>query len=115
MSSFPHQPHVQRGFEPEQEGYIAPREPSPYLAALFRFTRAVNAMDFDTITEVFDHKLVYSILPTSLQRPVLGYDMHLNYLDDITEMVIELRVSLPLLLVLRVASREGCAMRAFLQ
>jgi len=94
MSSFPHQPQVQRGFEPEHEGYIAPREQSPYLAALFKYMSAINAMDFDTITEAFDHKLVYSILPTSLQRPVIGHEMHLNYLDDITKMFIELRVNI---------------------
>lgn len=50
-------------------------------------------MDFDTITEVFDAKLVHSILPSSLQRPVLGYDQYFKYLDDVTEMFLEFRVS----------------------
>ncbi|KAF9445314.1 hypothetical protein P691DRAFT_629360, partial [Macrolepiota fuliginosa MF-IS2] len=87
------QPRVQRGFDPENEGYITPREQSPYLAALFRYTSALNAMDFDTLTEVFDHKLVHSILPTSLQRPVVNYDQYIRYLDDVTEMFIEFRVN----------------------
>jgi hypothetical protein len=92
-------PHVQRGFEPENEGYITPREQSPYLAALFRYTSAVNAMDFDTVTEVFDSKLVHTTMPSSLQRPVLTYDQYLRYLDSVTDMFLEFSVSLWCLLV----------------
>ncbi|KAJ3564228.1 hypothetical protein NP233_g8432 [Leucocoprinus birnbaumii] len=87
-------PRVQRGFEPENEGYITPREQSPYLAALFRYTSAVNAMDFDTVTEVFDSKLVHTTLPSSLQRPVVNYDQYFKYLDSITDMFLEFSVKI---------------------
>jgi hypothetical protein len=93
MASSQPQTRVQRGFEPENEGFITPREQSPYLTTLFRYTSAFNAMDFDTLTEVFDPKLSHTILPSSLQRPLLNYDHYLSYLDDITEMFLEFRVS----------------------
>jgi len=86
-------PRVQRGFEPENEGYIAPREQSPYLTALFKYTSAMNAMDFDAITEVFDPKLVHTTLPSSLQRPVVNYDQYFRYLDSITDMFVDWNVS----------------------
>ncbi|KAF5354925.1 hypothetical protein D9756_005661 [Leucocoprinus leucothites] len=92
----PSQPgtRVQRGFEPENEGYITPREQSPYLAALFRYTSAVNAMDFDTVTEVFDPKLVHTSLPSSLQRPVVNYDQYFKYLDSVTDMFLDFAVKI---------------------
>jgi hypothetical protein len=85
-------PRVQRGFEPEKSGFILPREQSPYLAALLRYITAVNAMNFDTITEVFDTSLKHVIRPATLKKPRLSYDQYLKYLDSVTDMFVEFQV-----------------------
>lgn len=86
--------NVQVGFDPDSHEYIAPRQPSPYLRALFNYIKALNSMDYEGIMASFDERLVHTILPQVLKKPVLGYHNYGKYVLAVLEMFTHFQVQI---------------------